>query len=57
MGYKEHVNLTMWFKTIQRAFREEPAGERKNFLGELLLEVNKRLPERVEQAAFGGRLG
>lgn len=57
MGHKEHINLTMWFKTIKRAFREEPAGPRKEFLAQMLLEVNRRLPVRVEQPAFGGRQG
>lgn len=57
MGYKEQINLTMWFITIRNAFRAEPAGPRKEFLGKMLLEVNRRLPVRVEQPAFGGREG
>lgn len=55
VGYKEHVNLTMWFITIRNAYRAEAAGPRKDFLGQMLLEVNARLPVRVEGPTFGGR--
>ncbi len=46
MTMKKQINLTLWFNTVRRALRDEPHGPRREFLAQMLLELNRRLPER-----------
>ena len=44
MTAKQHLNLTLWLKVIERELRAEPAGPRKDLLRQLYVAVVKRLP-------------
>jgi hypothetical protein len=45
MTTREHVNLTMWVKTVQRAIAAEPHGPRRDLLIAMLVKINNKLPE------------
>lgn len=43
---RQHVNLTLWMVTVRRALADETNPAKRRFLAEMVLEINRRLPER-----------
>lgn len=46
---RRQVNVTLWFKAVQRRLIDETDPARRVYLAEMLLELNNRLPERAAQ--------
>lgn len=42
----QQANITLWIIAVRHRIREEPAGPRRDYLAEMLVELYRRLPEK-----------